>query len=149
MKGNPCEIFQESGLLYSVEDGKCHKPLSQGPYKPGQCLATTEEESFLSCQSKPCSDESHILMAGQCRPTTDILCPEFGEVWFSSSDGSAVCICDSGFARGLDGNCHQLFTKGYKGYCKGNTVVFEINKTGLCVENPFTPGRSLWTALLM
>jgi len=134
---NPCEIFQQSGLLYSPEDGKCYQPLLQGPCKAGHWLATsTEEKQYLTCQPQPCSDPAHVLMAGQCRPYTDVLCPGFGEVWVTSSTGEAVCTCDTGFVRGQDGNCHQLFTKGSKGYCKDNKIVFEINNIGMCVENP-------------
>eukprot|EP00092_Neocalanus_flemingeri_P023621 GFUD01025618.1.p1 GENE.GFUD01025618.1~~GFUD01025618.1.p1 ORF type:complete len:290 (+),score=37.15 GFUD01025618.1:302-1171(+) len=138
---NPCEIFQKHGLLYATEDAKCYKPQVQGPCRTDHWLVTTTDEMFLSCQPKPCSDVSHVLMAGKCRPYHELLCPGFGEVWVSIGDGSAVCICDTGFARGLDGNCHQVFTKGYKGYCKGNTVVYEINNKGLCVENPCQKGK--------
>ena len=126
--------------MYSIEDGQCHQPLSQGPCKSGHWLTTTEEDQFLTCQPKPCSDAGHVMMDGQCRSSTEVLCPEFGEVWVSSSAGSAVCACDSGFVRGLDGRCHQLFTHGYAGYCKGGAIVFEINQIGMCVENPCQGG---------
>jgi len=140
---NPCEIFQQSGLLYSVEDGKCYPPLSQGPCKPGHRLViTSEEKQHLSCQPRPCSDPAEVMMGGECRHYTEDLCPGFGEMWVESSAGLAVCTCDSGFVRGHDGSCHQLFTPGYQGYCKENTIVFEINNVGVCVENP-CPGGSM------
>ena len=79
-------------------------------------------------------------MESQCQHSNGLLCPGFGEVWVSTPDGSAICVCDSDFASALDGNCHQLLTQGYQGYCTGNTVVQEINKSGICVDNPCQTG---------
>jgi hypothetical protein len=118
-------------MKYTIKPGKIATPKDK----------ITPEEKILSCQARPCLDQSHIWMDGKCRLDSDNLCPRFGEALVSSTDGSAICICDSGFARGLDGHCHQLFTKGYRGYCKENTIVTEINKNALCVENPCAKGK--------
>ena len=127
--------------MFSPEDGKCSQPLSQGPCEPGHWLAaTTEDDQYLTCQPRPCSDADHVMMDGQCRSSNEVLCPKFGEVWVTLSSGLVACTCDTGFVKGLDGNCHQLLTKGYQGYCKDNTIVFEINNIGMCVENPCEEG---------
>ena len=114
--------------------------LEESPCRPGYWLVTTNDDKFISCKPKPCSDPNHIFIDNQCQHFNALLCPGFGEVWVSTPDGSATCECDSEFARGFDGNCHQLLTQGYRGYCKDNTIVQDINKRGLFVDNPCQRG---------
>jgi len=137
---NPCEIFQAEGLLYSQEDGKCRKPLSDDSCPPGKWLVTTNDEDTLSCQAKPCPDD-HILYSGQCQHYSSIICPGPGQVWVVSHQGSAVCLCQQGFVRGEDGRCHQIFTRGYHGYCEDRSIVYESNNMAVCVTNPCPPNN--------
>ena len=97
-------------------------------------LANSDADSLI-CQPKPCSND-HILVDGKCQHFSASICSGHGQVWVLSHSGSAVCLCEQGFVRGGDGNCHQIFTEGVQGYCKDGNIVPDINNMAICVANP-------------
>jgi len=129
----------------SLEDGKCHHPLSQGPCRLGYWLAVSDTApsgnnfsptKTLQCVIKRCKNSNQIYFNGKCVDGSDSgpACKGRGQQWVERPDGVAVCVCEEGYLPSRNGTiCVPPLTRGH---CKDNQIVIDANGIGVCVTNP-------------